>query len=268
MKRRVDYDRIARAYDRRFASGGMRDTAHALQALERASPRGAVLEVGCGTGHFLRELPIEPERAFGLDHSAGMLRRAQELQPGSNLVQGDAKCLPCASSSFDLVYCVNAIHHFGEPQAFISEAYRILGCDGTLAIAGSDPRHRGHHWYLYDYFEGTYETDLERFPEWERLSSWMSAAGFVEVESRLVERIPGTKEGRDILSDLFLKKDSVSQLALLSDKAYAQGMRRIRAALEAAEREGRRIAFRTEILIHMLAGRKPDVVGDADDPAK
>ncbi|MFC2023927.1 class I SAM-dependent methyltransferase [Chloroflexota bacterium] len=256
MKRRVDYDHIAPGYDRRYCGDGMQDTAQVLQALARASHRGRTLEVGCGTGHFLGDLPIERPRLFGLDRSAGMLRRARQAQGSLNLVQGDAGSLPYAASSVDLGYCVNAIHHFDEPQAFIREAYRVLSCNGVLAIAGSDPRRQHHRWYLYDYFEGTYQTDLKRFPAWDRVSSWMSAAGFEEVDSRPVERIHQIREGRDVLSDPFLKQNSVSQLALLTEEVYAQGLRRIREAIKAAERDGQQCSFETDIRLHMLVGKK------------
>jgi SAM-dependent methyltransferase len=181
------------------------------------------------------------------------------------LVQGDAKSLPFAPSSFDLVFCVNAIHHFDGPQTFIREAGRVLRSGGILAVAGSDPRDRRHRWYLYDYFDGTYETDLDRFPAWDRVQSWMAGAGFAHIESRLVERIPDSKEGRNVLSDPFLKKDAVSQLALLSDEAYARGIGRICAAIDAAERAGESISFKTEILIEMLVGTKRGL-GCATDP--
>ena len=264
MKRRLDYDRIAGNYDRRYEGGGMRATARALQDLARACPGGRVLEVGCGTGRFIRDLSAGPVRTFGLDRSAGMLLRAQHPGDCSHLVQGDAKSLPYAASSFDLVYCVNAIHHFDEPQTFIREAGRVLGSGGILAVAGSDPRDRRHRWYLYDYFDGTYETDLDRFPAWDSVRSWMAGAGFVRIESRLVERIPDSKEGRDVLSDPFLKKDSVSQLALLSDEAYARGIGRISEAIDAAERAGESISFKTEILIEMLVGTKLGLESAAD----
>ena len=140
MKLRVDYDRIAPGYDRRYAGEGMRGTAQLLQALARASHRGRLLEVGCGTGHFLGNLSVSSPHLFGLDRSAGMLRRACREENRLSLVRGDAGSLPYADASMDLVYCVNALHHFDEPQAFIREAYRVLSRDGVLAIAGSDPR--------------------------------------------------------------------------------------------------------------------------------
>jgi hypothetical protein len=118
-----------------------------------------------------------------------------------------------------------------------------------------DPRAHRHRWYVYDYFAGTYETDLDRFPSWGTVVDWMVEAGFERIEWRLVERITDHKVGRDVFSDPFLQKDSCSQLTLLTDEAYAAGLRRIATALSEAEAEGRPLAFATDLLQAMLVGR-------------
>jgi hypothetical protein len=41
----------------------------------------------------------------------------------------------------------------------------------------------------YDYFPGTYETDLARYPSGEMISLWMKEAGFVGCERRIAARI-------------------------------------------------------------------------------
>ena len=68
-------------------------------------------------------------------------------------------------------------------------------------------------------------------------------------------RILDHKVGREVLDDPFLRKDSTSQLVLLSDEAYAAGLRRIEAALTEAEAVGRALIFPDDISIAMLVGR-------------
>lgn len=248
----VDYDRIAPSYNQRYRENERSGTAAALIALAHDVQAERVLEVGCGTGHWLAALGPHVSQVYGLDLSTGMLRRARETAPAC-LVRGRAGQLGLASASLDLVYCVNAIHHFDRPRAFVTEARRLLRPGGVLAVIGMDPR-ANPVWYAYRYFEGVYETDLERFPSWGEIIDWMVASRFSNVSCRVVDRYSGVKVGRKVLDDPFLKKDSSSQLALLSDDAYACGMRRIELALDEAEAAGIELVFQVDTELEMIAG--------------
>jgi ubiquinone/menaquinone biosynthesis C-methylase UbiE len=253
----VDYDLIASSYDHRHADGGLRGPAVSLQALAQELGARRVLEVGCGTGHYLAGLQAMPAQLYGLDLSRGMLAQAQRREVPMALLRGRAGKLPFADATFDLVYCVNAIHHFGQQRAFVAEARRLLRPGGALAVIGMDPRVHRDRWYVYDYFEGTYEVDLARFPSWGMVLDWMAEAGFERVEWRLVERILVHKAGRAVLDDPFLHKDAVSQLSLLADEAYAAGLSRIKEALASAEVRGEALTFPTDLLLALHVGRVP-----------
>jgi SAM-dependent methyltransferase len=250
----VDYDRIAPSYNLRFTSGGVEGVAGVLRALAEAQGARQILEVGCGTGHWLTGLHGLTGRLYGLDLSAGMLAQAQQRPEPLHLARGRAGQLPFPEASFDLVYCVNAIHHFQRQRDFVAEARRLLRPGGVLAVAGTDPRFLRDRWYIYDYFEGTYETDLARFPSWGTVLDWLVAAGFERIEWQPVEQIRDHKVGRAILADPFLRKDACSQLALLSDEAYAAGLERIEAALAAAGAQGETLTFSTDLLLAMITG--------------
>jgi ubiquinone/menaquinone biosynthesis C-methylase UbiE len=101
--RRVDYDRIASTYDRRYEGDGMSDTAAALLALAQGLRPELILEVGCGTGRWLADLRSVSDQLYGLDLSAGMLAGARARDTGINLVRGRAGQLPFRAASFDLV---------------------------------------------------------------------------------------------------------------------------------------------------------------------
>jgi SAM-dependent methyltransferase len=255
LSTQVDYDRIAPSYDHRHADGGLRGPAAALRALAQKLSARRILEVGCGTGHWLAGLQVLPAQLYGLDLSIGMLAQTQRREVQMGLVQGRAGKLPFANASFDLVYCVNAIHHFEQQRAFIAGGERLLRPGGALAVIGMDPRVHRDRWYIYDYFEGTYEMDLVRFPSWQTVLGWMVEAGFECVEWRLVERILDRKAGRAVLDDPFLRKDATSQLSLLTDEAYAAGLSRIKDALASAEAQGKTLTFRTDLLLALLVGR-------------
>jgi len=257
-KPHVDYDQLAATYNRRFAAGENQGVASALLAQVESSHAASALEIGCGTGHWLAHLYPSVHTCCGLDLSGGMLSQARHCAGIQRLVQGYASAQPFKDATFDFVYCVNAIHHFGKPASFIQEAFRVLRPGGRLAVIGSDPHSQEETWYLYHYFEGTYETDMARFPRWETVREWVAAAGFKAPTLQEVERIQDIRQGWEILSDPFLKKESCSQLALLSDAAYAAGVRRIEEAIAKAEARGEPISFKSEILLKMLVARKPD----------
>lgn len=262
----VDYDRIAPGYNRRFAVGGTPGVAAALRSLVQAlTPEPgplSILEVGCGTGHWLAGLD-GGHRLCGLDLSAGMLYQARGLTMALHLVRGRAGRLPFPEAAFDLVYCVNALHHFEDRPAFAGEARRLLRPGGAVAVIGMDPRRAS--WYLYDFFPGTHEADLARFPSWGTLADWMIAAGFDALSWQTVEEIRAAMHGRAVLNDPFLGKDATSQLTLLDDRAYAAGLERIETALAAAEGAGETLTFATDLTLDMLVGRvaSPQMDGGA-----
>lgn len=229
-----------------------------MQTLARDLGAERILEVGCGTGRWLADLDPERRHLYGLDPSSGMLDEARKRNHDLRLIEGRGGQLPFPDEIFDLVFCVNAIHHFDDPRGFIYDAHRVLRPGGALAVVGSDPHGRQEEWYVYDVFEGTYETDLNRFPTWDEIMDWMTASGFLQVEGRVVERIVAHKGGRDVLEDPFLQKHACSQLALLSDGAYAAGVRRIEEALAKAEAAGETLIFPTNILLAMIVGRKDE----------
>ena len=247
----VDYNRIAASYDQRYTVSRMPGVEAALLEMVQIHQPAVILEAGCGTGHWLEVLRPTGGQVYGLDLSPGMLAKAH--QAGLHeLVCGRATRLPLAAESCDLIFCVNAIHHFGEPQRFIHEAHRLLRPGGILAITGSDHATSPDAWYVYDYFPGTFETDLQRFPSRRQIMDWSSQAGFHSREWQVVEQIESQRLGRDVFNDPFLKKDSTSQLALLSDEAYAAGMQRIQKAIEEAEMRGEEAVFDTRLKLVMF----------------
>jgi len=272
---RVDYDQIAPTYNRRFADDRPRGVSTALLSLAQELEAERILEVGCGTGRWLADLRPGAAQLYGLDFSAGMLEQARKSFVGARqvglrmseqnrllsdlprpyLTRGRAGRLPFPNASFDLVYCVNAIHHFDQQRDFVFQARRLLRPGGALAVIGFDPRQHRDKWYIFDYFDGAFATDLARFPSWGTVLDWMASAGLTRVEWRPVERIVDHKQGRAVLDDPFLQKDAASQLVLLSDKEYAAGLDKIRAALAAAEAAGETLTFPCEILVRALVGR-------------
>ena len=250
----VDYDQIAPSYDQRYGALEYKGIAATLLSLARAGPAERILEVGCGTGHWLPQLRAMAPHVYGLDSSLRMLEQGdQELR--HHLVCGEAGQLPFLQAVFDLIVCVNAFHHFPEKRAFISRAAQTLRPEGILAIIGMDPHTGQDRWSLYHYFEGTREADRARYPSAEAIQSWLLEEGFVQVTSGTAEHIVHTMTGAVVLQSPFLQKDGTSQLALLTEEAYAAGLERINADLHQAEKAGQTLEFVVDISLALVTGR-------------
>ena len=211
-----------------------------------------ILEVGCGTGHWLNELNLLDLHKFGVDYSAGMLKEAKKHDNKLKLILADANTLPFVNGKFDLIFCVNAIHQFDYQKKFILNSSHLLKPNGMFVLFGLDPRNKNDRWYIYDYFEGTYEKDLHRYPSLEDITAWMNEAGYKQIEINAVERIQNDLTGRDLFNDSFLRKDQSSQLACLSEEEYLIGINK----LENAIKEDPQIVFPVRLIFTSIIGTK------------
>lgn len=253
MAQRVNYDEIAPTYDARYAGGLYGEVLEAMRSLVLAKRPEFTLEVGCGTGYWLSALRDLLPHACGLDYSLQMLRKAAARNSGARLVRGSAEALPFRPRTFDLIFCLNAIHHFGPLGDFIAEARRLLRPGGALAVIGMDPHHGRDYWCVYDYFPETRATDLARFPSSGQITDAMLRAGFDRVECSVACRFVESRLGRAVLDNPELQRRGCSQMALLTDEQYAAGIARMESAIGRAE-GGAPPAFKVDIAFMLQCG--------------
>lgn len=255
MSRRfVDYDRIAESYDQRYALNRLDGVARALEERIDRSGAATVLDVGCGTGRWLAELTPSTGLAIGLDRSLGMLLRVPGGTGREALICGSGDEIPCRDAAVDLVTCVNVIHHLAAPSSFVTDAVRLLRSKGALAVVGLDPHQNRDRWYLYDYFPEARALDLRCYPSVDQLRNWMIDSGLESIETVEVERIRRRFTGGEILEDYFLQRQASSQLALLPDEAWAEGLHRIRRAIREGESQGEPPVFEVDLALFLVCG--------------
>jgi SAM-dependent methyltransferase len=257
--RHVNYDQIAETYNQRYQTNSLDSIETALFQLAREANAQTILEVGCGTGRWLVGLEnhLDTIQLYGIDFSFGMLEQAQKQNFPNRLIQGKASQLALKADTFDLIFCVNALHHFRDPSKFIGEAWKCLHPQGKLAIIGQVPQDRRNRWYVYAYFEGVYEKDLERFPTWGNVMDWMVSAGYERIEWHPLHWIIDDKQGRQVLDDPFLQKHAVSQLAILTESEYAAGIEKIKLVLKLADENKETMIFPARLRLDILVGTKP-----------
>ncbi|MDE3113701.1 MAG: methyltransferase domain-containing protein [Chloroflexota bacterium] len=141
---------------------------------------GSALEIGAGSGRLLVRLGLErPYRLVALDYAVYSMRAVREnarrARRDARLVLGDARALPLADASFDVVLSGGLLEHFRDPRPVVAEMARVLR-PGGLFYADIVPRKVSlYRWaerermqrteHLY---QGVYESDLSK-AAWERV---------------------------------------------------------------------------------------------------
>jgi len=103
-----------RAYADRFFSPGHRIP-------------GRVLEIGCGTGHFLRRLREYGHDVLGVEASPALARYAWDLP----VIAKPFEELPAVAADFDYVVTFHVLEHIADPLAFARKVATLLRRGGT-----------------------------------------------------------------------------------------------------------------------------------------
>lgn len=229
-RRVTNYDAVADGYDVRYNNydyGQIKDGVATFLGADRV---GSILEVGCGTGYWLRWLQGRADRVAGVDLSDRMIARAKDS--GALLVRACAESLPWRDATFDRVLVINALHHFSDRDAFFAEARRVLkpGC-GIQAI-GLDPHAERDSWWIYQYFPETIAIDRDRYPAVKTIRAEMVRAGFAWSESYEVQTFEHVMPASRAFEGGLVARSFSSQLAVLTDDEFDEGVARIKAGMD------------------------------------
>ena len=248
---KTDYSKIAVTYNLRYQENYLPKIYKNLKEIIQSNNYKNILEAGCGTGRWIKDLKKDGLNVYGLDYSFEMLKIPRRDVPGIKVVNADADFIPYKDKAFDLIFCMNAIHHFPDKEKFIKECARLLVDDGTIAIYGVDP-YLDKDWYVYKYFDGVLDNDLIRFPSREHLKYLLIQNGFYEINVSVAEEVWGRRVGEEVLSDPFLQKHSCSQLANLSDEDYQKGINKIKDQIE----NDSQTVFVTSVIFYLVSAKK------------
>jgi SAM-dependent methyltransferase len=98
------------------------------------SPGQRVLDVGCGSGVFLRAAADRGARVTGLDASEALVEIARERTPEADVRVGDMESLPFPDHAFDVVTGFNSFFFAADMTAALRDAARVGKPGGTVVF--------------------------------------------------------------------------------------------------------------------------------------
>jgi len=207
--------------------------------LDRAA---RILEVGCGTGAILAELPATARR-FGIDIDPLVLPEARRHAPSARLSCADALCLPLKSASVDAVLCHFLLLWVSDPVQALREMRRVTR-PGGVVMAFAEPDYGGridHPLELVElgHLQGQALQTRGADPlAGRKLGAWFTRAGLADVQVGVM----GGQWGAPPTENEWQAEWSVLQ-ADLAGQIPADRLAELRALDSAAWAHGERILF-------------------------
>jgi ubiquinone/menaquinone biosynthesis C-methylase UbiE len=100
-----------------------------------AGPQDTVLEVGCGAGNVLEQIPSR--QLYGLDLSTFLIKKSQKrlAHRQAGLLQTNGEQLPFADNKFRKLICSEVLEHTLNPDKVVDEMARVATPDAVLVIS-------------------------------------------------------------------------------------------------------------------------------------
>lgn len=150
------YDEFAGEYDAHAENSpynALYDRPALLSLLGDVAGR-RVLDAGCGSGHYTRELLARGATVTGVDSSASLIELARQRYDADFHVHDLAQPLTFLSdSSIDVVLMGLAFHYLEDPVPTLREFHRVLRPSGYVVLSTHHPT------LMWQQFEGSYFAD-------------------------------------------------------------------------------------------------------------
>lgn len=113
-----------------------------------------ILDIGCGTGHYLEQLLIRGHNVFGIDVAMEMLKKSStkvaRFEAGHKLSLANIEKLPFQDKSFDVILCIGVIEYLPDIYKPLQEINRIIVKEGMVII--SAPNLFRLHFFIDPYY--------------------------------------------------------------------------------------------------------------------
>lgn len=119
-------------------SSRMENTLNFIDNLFNGKPL-KILDVGCGTGHYIEQLIPKNHIVFGNDLAIGMLHKSKQKYlnfiDSHFLSLSNIEQLPFRNKSFDVVICIGVIEYLPDTNKALKELYRIVKETGIVIVS-------------------------------------------------------------------------------------------------------------------------------------
>ncbi|MFW5821553.1 MAG: class I SAM-dependent methyltransferase [Bacteroidota bacterium] len=105
-----------------------------ISGLLKNIPRGEMIDVGCGTGHWTEFFVDKGFKVKGIDASTAMLNIARNKKINADFLQADSEDLPFEDESQHFVASIAMLEFVENREKVIDEIYRILKKGGRFIL--------------------------------------------------------------------------------------------------------------------------------------
>lgn len=126
----------------------------------------SLLDVGCGTGYFTRNIAPFVAKADGVDLDDLRISYAQGASRSENYMLADATTLPFDDKSYDLVMAITSLGFMSDQRQALGEMIRVARRKVAVAVLnrnsslwevegknGGSGGYKGAHWHTKDELE-------------------------------------------------------------------------------------------------------------------
>lgn len=222
---KTNYAKVSKVYDKnkgRTAFPIDKDIEELLSRKEEIT----VLDLACGTGNWLycqqSQFSDKKIKWIGMDASEDMLEHAKEKGLDAEFIHSTAENLKL-DTKCDLIVCNFAFHHFEDKKKALTNIFSTLNENGIFKYRNVEPECM-KDWWVYKYCPESYCEDLHRFWPKELLCYELAKSGFGKFSIKR-EYFETYKEIEKLYENYKLR--DASQLAMMDDKIYQKGIKRI-----------------------------------------
>jgi len=178
-----------------------------------------ILDLGCANGWNMSRFGQYGRSSFGLDIVLERVKLAEDYGP---VLVASGLDVPVAAGTFDVVYVQHVLHHIGDVERALNEAWRVLKPSGILFLIETIEDSPIIHWgrRLYPNWMGDEVNAPFRF---QSLKEQVADAGFTVVEAEQYSVLFWIWE---ILPDQFPVFEKLTPLFVLLEQILVRNLKK------------------------------------------
>lgn len=141
------------------------------------SANGLYLDIGCGTGNYLKALADKGLKFYGVDPSENMLEQAKAKNIPATFIKASSENIPLADNFFDGAIAILTLHHWQNMRKGLQEVNRVLKPNARLVMFSFTPQQMRGYW-LCHYFPEMMERCIPMTPELPEMEKLFNETGF------------------------------------------------------------------------------------------